>query len=132
MIEIYTDGACIGNPGPGGWGVVILNGSQNRFLSGGDSSTTNNRMELTAVIEALKNVDDNDVTIYSDSTYVINTITKGWKKNKNQDLWELLEKLLFKKNVTWKWVKGHSGNEFNEKADQLAYGEAKKNENKRT
>ena len=98
MIEIYTDGACIGNPGPGGWGVVILNGSQNRFLSGGDSSTTNNRMEITAVIEALKNVDDNDVTIYSDSTYVINTITKGWKKNKNQDLWELLEKLLFKKN----------------------------------
>ena len=126
MIEIYTDGACIGNPGPGGWGVAILNGSQNRFLSGGDSSTTNNRMEITAVIEALKNVDDNDVTIYSDSTYVINTITKGWKKNKNQDLWELLEKLLFKKNVTWKWVKGHSGNEFNEKADQLAYGEAKK------
>ena len=126
MIEIYTDGACIGNPGPGGWGVVILNGSQNLFLSGGDSSTTNNRMEITAVIEALKNVDDNDVTIYSDSTYVINTITKGWKKNKNQDLWELLEKLLFKKNVTWKWVKGHSGNEFNEKADQLAYGEAKK------
>ena len=111
---------------------MILNGSQNRFLSGGDSSTTNNRMEITAVIEALKNVDDNDVTIYSDSTYVINTITKGWKKNKNQDLWELLEKLLFKKNVTWKWVKGHSGNEFNEKADQLAYGEAKKNENKRT
>ena len=126
MTDIYTDGACIGNPGPGGWGVVILNENDNQFLSGGEKSTTNNRMEIMAVIEGLKNVESTDLTVYSDSTYVINTITKGWKKNKNQDLWEILEKLVSEKNVKWKWVKGHSGNEFNEKADQLAYGEAKK------
>ena len=126
MTDIYTDGACIGNPGPGGWGVVILNGNDNQFLSGGEKNTTNNRMEITAVIEGLKNVDSKDLTVYSDSTYVINTITKGWKKNKNQDLWEILEKLVSEKNVKWEWVKGHSGNEFNEKADKLAYGEAKK------
>ena len=126
MIDIYTDGACIGNPGPGGWGVVILQENDNFFLSGGEKNTTNNRMEITAVIEGLKNVDSKDLTVYSDSTYVINTITKGWKKNKNQDLWEILEKLVSEKNVKWEWVKGHSGNEFNEKADKLAYGEAKK------
>ncbi|MCH2310105.1 MAG: ribonuclease HI [SAR202 cluster bacterium] len=126
MTDIYTDGACIGNPGPGGWGVVILNENDNQFLSGGEKNTTNNRMEIMAVIEGLKNVESTDLTVYSDSTYVINTITKGWKKNKNQDLWEILEKLVSEKNVKWKWVKGHSGNEFNEKADQLAYGEAKK------
>ncbi|MFL2804540.1 MAG: ribonuclease H [Dehalococcoidia bacterium] len=126
MIDIYTDGACIGNPGPGGWGVVILQENDNIFLSGGEKNTTNNRMEITAVIEGLKNVDSKDLTVYSDSTYVINTITKGWKKNKNQDLWEILEKLVSEKNVKWEWVKGHSGNEFNEKADKLAYGEAKK------
>ena len=125
MTDIYTDGACIGNPGPGGWGVVILNENDNQFLSGGEKNTTNNRMEIMAVIEGLKNVESTDLTVYSDSTYVINTITKGWKKNKNQDLWEILEKLVSEKNVKWKWVKGHSGNEFNEKADQLAYGEAK-------
>ena len=126
MTDIYTDGACIGNPGPGGCGVVILNENDNKFLSGGEKNTTNNRMEIMAVIEGLKNVESTDLTVYSDSTYVINTITKGWKKNKNQDLWEILEKLVSEKNVKWKWVKGHSGNEFNEKADQLAYGEAKK------
>ena len=126
MTDIYTDGACIGNPGPGGWGVVILQENDNFFLSGGEKNTTNNRMEITAVIEGLKNVDSKDLTVYSDSTYVINTITKGWKKNKNQDLWEILEKLVSEKNVKWEWVKGHSGNEFNEKADKLAYGEAKK------
>ena len=126
MIDIYTDGACIGNPGPGGWGVVILQENDNFFLSGGEKNTTNNRMEITAVIEGLKNVDSKDLTVYSDSTYVINTITKGWKKNKNQDLWEILEKLVSEKNVKWEWVKGHSGNEFNEKADKLAYGEAEK------
>ena len=126
MTDIYTDGACIGNPGPGGWGVVILNENDNQFLSGGEKNTTNNRMEIMAVIEGLKNVESTDLTVYSDSTYVINTITKGWKKNKNQDLWEILEKLVSEKNVKWKWGKGHSGNEFNEKADQLADGEAKK------
>ena len=126
MTDIYTDGACIGNPGPGGWGVVILNENDNQFLSGGEKNTTNNRMEIMAVIEGLKNVESTDLTVYSDSTYVINTITKGWKKNKNQDLWEILEKLVSEKKVKWKWVKGHSGNEFNEKADQLAYREAKK------
>ena len=99
MTDIYTDGACIGNPGPGGWGVVILQENDNFFLSGGEKNTTNNRMEITAVIEGLKNVDSKDLTVYSDSTYVINTITKGWKKNKNQDLWEILEKLVSEKTV---------------------------------
>lgn len=127
LIVIYTDGACLGNPGPGGWGAVILENGEKKQLHGSEENTTNNRMEITAVLEALRTIPRNaDVRIFSDSTYVINTMTKNWKRKKNQDLWALLDNEVGPRNVEWEWVKGHSGDRFNEEADQLAYGEASK------
>lgn len=127
LIVIYTDGACLGNPGPGGWGAVILENGEKKQLHGSEENTTNNRMEVTAVLEALRTIPRNaDVRIFSDSTYVINTMTKNWKRKKNQDLWALLDNEVGPRNVEWEWVKGHSGDRFNEEADQLAYGEASK------
>ena len=126
-IVIYTDGACLGNPGPGGWGAVIFENGEKKQLHGAEENTTNNRMEITAVFEALRTIPRNvDVRIFSDSTYVINTMTKNWKRKKNQDLWPLLDSEIEARNVEWEWVKGHSGDRFNEERDQLAYGEASK------
>lgn len=133
-IEMYTDGACSGNPGPGGWGVLILRDGDEERLCGGDPATTNNRMELMAAIKALHAVDAGTaVTIYTDSTYVKNGVTDwvhGWKRNgwrtaakkpvKNQDLWQTLDALAEARVVTWKWVKGHAGHPGNEEADRLA------------
>jgi ribonuclease HI len=133
--KIYTDGACSGNPGPGGWGTVILDqDDKQKNISGSEKNTTNNRMELLAAIMSLKKIKTNsEVVIFTDSTYVKNGITewmKNWKKNgwknsskkpvKNKDLWEKLDKLCETNNVSWKWVKGHSTNEFNNLADELA------------
>ena len=133
--KIYTDGACSGNPGPGGWGAVILDqDSKQKNISGSEKNTTNNRMELLAAIMSLKKIKTNsEVVIFTDSTYVKNGITewmKNWKKNgwknsnkkpvKNKDLWVKLDKLCEANNVSWKWVKGHSTNEFNNLADELA------------
>lgn len=134
MIEIYTDGACSGNPGPGGWGVLIDDNGNPRRMSGGERETTNNRMELMATIEALNSFPEGtELTIYTDSQYVKNGITSwisSWKRNgwktaakkpvKNQDLWENLDALAETRNVTWKWVKGHAGHPGNEEADRLA------------
>ncbi len=134
MINIYTDGACSGNPGIGGWGVVILINKQEILLNGGDQLTTNNKMELTAAIKALGYFETKkDLTIYTDSKYVkdgieswiINWKKNGWKTStkkivKNKELWIQLDNLMNQHNVTWKWVKGHAGFEFNEKADELA------------
>ena len=134
MIKIYTDGACSGNPGPGGWGFVIIDGENTKSFSGGEDATTNNRMELTAAIKAIESVDINEsIMLHTDSTYVQKGITEwiiNWKKNgwktstkkivKNKELWMQLDNLINKHNVTWKWVKGHAGFEFNEKADELA------------
>jgi len=134
MIKIYTDGACSGNPGKGGWGVVILDNNKEILLNGGDQLTTNNKMELTAAIKALEYFRiKKDLIIYTDSKYVkdgieswiINWKKNGWKTStkkivKNKELWIQLDNLINKHNVTWKWVKGHSGFEFNEKADELA------------
>jgi ribonuclease HI len=132
---IYTDGACSGNPGPGGWGAVIFDINENqKNISGKDKDTTNNRMELTAPIMALKRIKSKSkITIYTDSTYVKNGITewiKKWEKNdwknsnkkkvKNKDLWIELNNLCLKNIVTWKWVKGHSNNVYNNLADELA------------
>ena len=126
-IVLYTDGACLGNPGPGGWGAVVFDEGEKKLLHGGENNTTNNRMEITAVIEALKTLPTGiNVKIYSDSTYVINTMTKNWKRKKNQDLWILLDSEAALRNLEWEWVKGHSGDEFNEEADRLAYQEASK------
>ena len=134
MINIYTDGACSGNPGKGGWGVVILDNNKEILLNGGDQLTTNNKMELTAAIRALEYFETKkDLTIYTDSKYVKDGIESWiikWKKNgwktstkkivKNKELWIQLDNLINKHNVNWKWVKGHAGLEFNEKADELA------------
>ena len=134
MINIYTDGACSGNPGKGGWGVVILDNKNEILLNGGDQLTTNNKMELTAAIKALEYFKiKKDLIIYTDSKYVkdgieswiINWKKNGWKTStkkivKNKELWIQLDNLINQHNVTWKWVKGHAGFEFNEKADELA------------
>ena len=134
MLEIYTDGACSGNPGPGGWGVLILENGDERELSGGEAETTNNRMELKAAIEALKATSNaKAVSIYTDSQYVKNGITTwmaGWKRNgwktsakkpvKNKDLWEALDEATRAREIEWRWVKGHDGDAGNERADELA------------
>jgi ribonuclease HI len=133
-VTIYTDGACRGNPGPGGWGAVLLYGNQERELSGGVAATTNNRMELTAVIEALAALTRRcSVQLHTDSQYVQLGITKwlpnwkqrGWrtaanKPVKNADLWRRLETLSAQHAIEWIWVKGHAGNPLNERADRLA------------
>jgi ribonuclease HI len=133
-VLIYTDGACKGNPGPGGWGVWLRSGEHQKELFGGDKLTTNNRMELTAVIEALASLKRPcKVTIYTDSQYVrqgITTWIHGWKARgwttadkkpvKNVELWQRLDILNASHHVSWKWVKGHSGDPGNERADQLA------------
>lgn len=140
-VEIFTDGACSGNPGPGGYGTILKCGPHEKELSGGEEKTTNNRMELTAVIEGLKALNRPcDVTIYSDSQYVVNGITKGWaeswkrngwkKSDKkpalNADLWDALLTELAKHNVTFHWVKGHAGHPENERCDDLAVMESLK------
>jgi len=133
-IEAFTDGACSGNPGPGGWGVWLRYGKHEKELCGGEAHSTNQRMELQAAIEALKALKKpSKITIYSDSKYVIQGITEwisGWKKRgwknaakkdvANQDLWQQLDKLNERHQVTWQWVKGHAGHEGNERADELA------------
>ncbi len=132
-IEIYTDGSCIGNPGPGGWGAVILRDGSETKLSGGTKDTTNNRMEMTAVIEALKSLHKEEkdlqnckISIYSDSNLIIQTMVQGWKKKANLDLWGEIEKLKGWLNIDWIWVKAHNLDKYNEMADQLAFNEAQK------
>jgi ribonuclease HI len=131
---IYTDGACSGNPGPGGWGAVLRYGSHLREMHGGERSTTNNRMELMAAIRALEALTrPSKVQLYTDSTYVLNGITKwlaGWERNgwktasrkpvKNVDLWQNLAAAMKPHEVEWHWVKGHNGDPGNERADELA------------
>ena len=133
-VEIYTDGACRGNPGPGGWGVLLINGEREKTLHGGESETTNNRMELMAAIQGLESLRKRcDVRLTTDSKYVMDGITQwlpNWKKNgwktaarkpvKNADLWQRLDEAVHGHSVDWRWVKGHSGDENNERADQLA------------
>jgi len=133
-VEIATDGACKGNPGPGGWGAVIRSGGREREVSGGEALTTNNRMELTAVIEALNALKRPcAVTLSTDSRYVMDGLTKwihGWRRNgwktadrkpvKNADLWQALVEATARHRIAWQWVKGHAGHPDNERADKLA------------
>ena len=133
-VTFITDGACSGNPGPGGWCVIIKKDDKVNEFFGGDLETTNNKMELTAVIKGFENLNDaSEVLVKTDSTYVINGITKwlpnwkakGWinsakKPVANKDLWEQLESLISNHKVDWLWVKGHSGDDENERADELA------------
>ncbi len=121
MIDIFTDGACSGNPGPGGWAAIIIDGDKREEIKGGDKKTTNNRMELTAAIEGLDRTSPgSSITIHSDSQYVVNTMTRNWKRNANNDLWKKLDSLVAERQVEWEWVRGHSGNPENERADRLA------------
>lgn len=143
-VTIYTDGGCHGNPGVGGWACIIIVGEREIELSGGEAHTTNNRMELSAAINALSQILQNAewrtsrVTVYSDSQYVKNGITSwidNWKKNGwrtaakkpvlNQDLWQKLDALCAGLGVEWKWVKGHAGNKYNERCDALCQKEIK-------
>ena len=125
MIDIYTDGSSIGNPGPGGWAAVILEGGAKRAVHGRHGRTTSNRMEILAAIEGLKALPkDAEATVHSDSQYVVNTMTRNWKRNANQDLWERLDAEVASRKVEWRWVRGHAGNPMNEEADRLANREA--------
>jgi cyclic pyranopterin phosphate synthase len=121
MIDIYTDGACSGNPGPGGWAAIVIHDGHRLELKGREEGTTNNRMELTAAIEGLSQTSiGSGVTVHTDSQYLINTMTKNWKRNVNHDLWEKLDALVSERDVKWTWVKGHAGHPENERADALA------------
>ena len=133
-IKIYTDGACSGNPGPGGWGAILIYENAKKELSGAEKNTTNNRMEIMGVIAALESLKEMcEVEVFSDSSYVCNGITSwlaNWKKNnwrgsdkkpiKNQDLWQKMDEILQKHSVKMTWVKGHNGDVMNERADELA------------
>lgn len=141
MIEIYTDGACSGNPGPGGWGFVIIDGKHTKSFSGSEDDTTNNRMELTAAIKAIESIDKNEsIILHTDSTYVQKGITEwiiNWKKNNwisstkkpvaNKDLWMKLDEYNLSRDIKWRWVKAHQSCDSNESiynnmADKLATG----------
>ena len=125
MIEIYTDGSSLGNPGPGGWAAVVVEDGAKRSVHGRHARTTNNRMEIMAVIEGLKTVPkSSEVTVHSDSQYVVNTMTRNWKRNANRDLWEALDAEVAGRKVGWRWVRGHAGDPLNEEADRLANREA--------
>ena len=137
-VTIYTDGACSGNPGAGGWGAVLIYGSHKKEFSGYDAETTNNKMELTAAIKGLEALNKPcDVELYSDSAYLVNAINEGWLENwknnnwlgsdkkmvKNKELWQKLDELLKTHNVHFNKVKGHADNEYNNRCDALATGE---------
>ena len=140
MLKIWTDGSCLGNPGPGGWAFVATDGTNIAQRSGGEKDTTNNRMELMAVLRALTAAHRHkELEIHTDSQYVKNGMQvwiKNWRKNnwrtadkkpvKNQDLWQQLDEIAGKMKIHWVWVRGHNGNELNEKCDELARGAAEK------
>ena len=121
-IYLYTDGAASGNPGPGGYGVVLKCGNLRKEMSGGFAHTTNNRMELLAVITGLEAIrwDGAEVKVYSDSTYVVKTVTENWKRKKNQDLWARFDAVRAGFNLEFNWIKGHAGHPENERCDRLA------------
>ena len=139
-VKIYTDGACSGNPGPGGWGAILIYGNTEKELSGGEKMTTNNRMELLSVISALDILKEPcAVELYTDSQYVSNAINMGWLKSwqkmawkrkggevKNIDLWQKLIPLISTHDVTFIWVKGHAENEYNNRCDKIAVAESRK------
>ena len=133
-IQIYTDGSCLGNPGPGGWGVLIIGPNKEIELSGNERDTTNNRMEMQAIIQALSWLKNNltqsqleaiNIELFSDSNLIIQTINKGWKKKANTDLWAEIDRLRAWLNIKWTWVKAHHTNERNNQVDELARNAAK-------
>jgi ribonuclease HI len=133
-IKIFTDGSCLGNPGPGGWAAILFEGEAEKphaVLRGGEPGTTNNRMEMIAVIESLRFIHENhlqqcEVVLFSDSTLVVKTLTLGWKRKKNKDLWEELDELNEELSVDYVWVEGHAANRWNNECDRIAVAEAEK------
>lgn len=136
-ITIYTDGSCLGNPGPGGWAALIMHGGKEKVLKGGEPDTTNNRMEMAAILNALKWLNENiklkpsAIELFSDSSLLIQSLTKGWKRKANIDLWGKIDEQkssLYKKGmfVNWNWVKGHHTDKYNAKVDEIAVAESKK------
>lgn len=136
-LEIYTDGSCLGNPGPGGWGVIILKDGKEISLKGGEKDTTNNRMEMTAVIRALEwlryeskipeqQLNNTKIKIHSDSNLIVQTMNKGWKRKANLDLWEEVDRMRAWLNIEWTWIKAHADNHHNNQVDALAFKEAQK------
>ena len=131
-IIIYTDGSCLGNPGPGGWAAIIIENDKKHPISGGEKDTTNNRMEMKAVIEALKHIKKKhgdelpniNIQFFIDSNLIVQTLTSNWKKKKNTDLWAEIEKLSAWLNIKWNWVKAHHENELNNEVDELAQAES--------
>lgn len=131
MIEIYTDGSCLKNPGPGAYAVLILHNDKEKVLKGREQNTTNNRMEMMAIIKALEFVNENKITqeinLYSDSRLIVQTLNLGWKRKANLDLWQMLDKELQSvKDIKFNWVKGHADNKYNNKVDEIAQTEARK------
>jgi len=135
-IDIYTDGSCIGNPGPGGWGTIILIGDQEIELSGSEPDSTNNRMEMMAMIKALEwirsesgishdKINQYKITIHSDSNLIVQTLNQGWKRKANTDLWAEMDRLRAWLDITWTWVKAHANNALNNRADELANSAAR-------
>jgi ribonuclease HI len=137
-IEIYTDGSCKGNPGPGGWAALLFEKNSAKpfqILQGNEVATTNNRMEMTAVIEALRFIDEQHlqnchINLYSDSNLIVQTLLQGWKRKANQDLWEELDALLEELDVQFIWVKGHAKNKWNNECDRIAQAESLKAQKK--
>ena len=132
-VTIYSDGACWGNPGPGGWAAILISGAKKKEISGAQPQTTNNRMEITAALEALRTLRKPSVVhIFTDSSYLVNAATtwmpgwkaRGWRRKEgvllNADLWQELDEVMSKHQIQWTWVKGHAGNRYNERADALA------------
>ena len=134
MIEIFTDGSCKGNPGPGGWAAILLKKDIKKpfkIIKGKQPATTNNRMEMTAIIEALRHLHENnfqqhDVKLFSDSNLIVQTLNQGWKRKANLDLWEELDLLNEELQVEYIWVRGHAKNKWNNECDKIAFGEATK------
>lgn len=136
-IQIYTDGSCIGNPGPGGWAAIIVFDKKEKKLFGGEKAATNNRMELKSVIAALtwlktesgideKDLNNYEIIIYSDSNLLVQTLVQGWKRKANIELWTEIDRLREWLNIKWEWVKAHHINKYNNMADNLAFNEAQK------
>lgn len=131
ITDIYTDGSCLENPGgASGWAFGVLENGKEWFMSGGEQSSTNNRMELLAVIEALKFVQGNEYNIYTDSNLTLKCAKNEWKRKANTDLWSIFDKVSHGKKLNWFWVKAHNGNKYNEIVDQMAKNEAKIIKNK--
>ncbi len=129
MIDIYTDGACIGNPGPGGWAALVIEGGRSLELKGRVENTTNNQMEIMAAIKGLEQTPPgSEVTVHSDSQYLVYTMSRGWKREMNLELWEALDKLVSVRRVSWAWVRGHAGHKENSRANLLAKQMADKGE----